>query len=139
MILPVLDAELDIAARTVAAEARGEPHEGKIAVAWVLKNRVLKKHRGETTLAGVCTEPYQFSCWNVNDPNRVLIYKWMFKDLQNFGAALAVQQVFKEDVPDPTQGSTYYFSNSMKEWPKWAVGKKPAVIIGNHLFFNNID
>ena len=32
-------ADMDVAARTVYGEARGEPDEGKIAVAWVIRTR----------------------------------------------------------------------------------------------------
>lgn len=50
-------------------EARGEPREGKIAVASVIKERV---HRGGwygEGYHGVILKPKQFSCFNTGDPN----------------------------------------------------------------------
>lgn len=62
----------DILARTLWGEARGEGLAGQIAVAWTIRNRVndgkAKSWWGEG-YAGVCQAPYQFSCWNKNDPN----------------------------------------------------------------------
>ncbi|AZD06253.1 Cell wall hydrolase [Pseudomonas chlororaphis] len=62
----------DLLARTLWGEARGEGLAGQIAVAWTIRNRVndgkAKSWWGEG-YAGVCQAPYQFSCWNKNDPN----------------------------------------------------------------------
>lgn len=53
-------ADLDILARCVSAEARGEPYEGQVAVAAVILNRV--KHPSfPNTIAGVIYQPYAFS------------------------------------------------------------------------------
>jgi len=40
---------------------------------------------------------------------------------------------------DPTHSSTHYYAKSMPKPPKWAVGKEPALVLGNHYFFNNIE
>ncbi|MBC8157732.1 MAG: cell wall hydrolase, partial [Alphaproteobacteria bacterium] len=62
--------ELDIMARTVWGEARGEDEIGKIAVAHVIKNRAKHPKWWGKTIMEVCLKPWQFSCWNKKDPNR---------------------------------------------------------------------
>lgn len=43
-------------------------------------------------------------------------------------------------LPDITCGATHYINpKACKKLPKWAVGKKPCIIIGAHHFYNNID
>lgn len=62
----------DLLAWTLWGEARSETLAGQIAVAWTIRSRVndgkAKSWWGEG-YAGVCQKPYQFSCWNKNDPN----------------------------------------------------------------------
>jgi len=41
-------------------------------------------------------------------------------------------------TPDPTGGSTHYYAKSMKTPPKWTVGAKKTVTIGNHVFFRDV-
>src|SRR5262245_20911607 len=62
--------DLDVMARPVWGEARGEPLDGKTAVAWVIKNRADHPGWWGHGIAGVCRQPWQFSCWNPDDPNR---------------------------------------------------------------------
>ena len=51
-------------ALTLYAEARGEPIEGRIAVANVIRNRVrLQKARYGFSPKQVCLKAHQFSCW----------------------------------------------------------------------------
>ena len=70
--MTVTEKDRDILARTLWGEARGESLAGQIAVAWTIRNRVKdgkdKSWWGEG-YASVCQKPYQFSCWNRNDPN----------------------------------------------------------------------
>lgn len=57
-----------LVAVTMWKEARGEPVMGQLAVGCVIMNRV--KRVG--SVAKVVLRPYQFSCWNENDPNESL-------------------------------------------------------------------
>ena len=73
---PRVDLEdADILARTIMGEARGESTEGQIAVAWAILNRARSGMwfgcGGD--IHAVCVKPYQFSCWNDDDPSRSLI------------------------------------------------------------------
>src|SRR3546814_5919032 len=68
-------AAIDVLARTVWGEARGESVRGMEAVASVVVNRVRRAiARGGywwgNDVVGVCLKPCQFSCWNDGDPNR---------------------------------------------------------------------
>lgn len=123
-----------IAARTVYGEARGEDFEGKKLVAHVLINRWRGRHRGETTLAGVCTEPWQFSAWNPDDPNRGKLQQ-VTVDERVFRQCLrAVLEAL--DEPDPTAGATHYHTRSVS--PRWAAGKAPVLEHGRHRFYNDV-
>jgi N-acetylmuramoyl-L-alanine amidase len=68
--------DIDILARTIYGEARGEKIGGMEAVASVVINRVKRaeKKNGRywwgNSVRDVCLKKWQFSCWNVNDPNR---------------------------------------------------------------------
>ena len=62
--------DLWIFAKTIWAEARGEPLEGQIAVANVILNRARQGGWWGDDVAGVCCKSKQFSCWNEGDPNR---------------------------------------------------------------------
>ena len=76
--------DIDVLARTIYLEARGETHEGRIAVAHVIKERTEAKGRWKDTVLEVCLQPWQFSCWNHENPNylvgwRVDLDKPMFQ------------------------------------------------------------
>uniref|UniRef100_UPI001C3F473A cell wall hydrolase n=1 Tax=Paraburkholderia ferrariae TaxID=386056 RepID=UPI001C3F473A len=58
--------DLDYLARTLYGEARGESYQSKLAVAWIIRNRV---QRGHKTYKQIVTAPYQFTCWSATiDP-----------------------------------------------------------------------
>lgn len=139
--------DLDYAALTVYGEASGEPIEGRIAVACVIRNR-LKTGRWGSTYESVCLSPWQFSCWRsaggeenyrrlmalvakvdtgggLDDP----IYaetRWMVDGLSR-GVLL-----------DRVHKATHYFTASIPEIPKWAHGKAPVARVGAHVFFEGI-
>jgi spore germination cell wall hydrolase CwlJ-like protein len=126
--------DLDTAARTVWGEARGD--SSKQAVAHVIVNRAERGGWWGDTIHEVCRKPYQFSCWNKNDPNRDKMLA-LEKDDQLYKECLAmVAFVVVSDI-DPTDGATHYHTKGIV--PPWAVGKKPCLNQGNHLFYNDID
>lgn len=127
--------DLLVMSRTVYGEARGETVEGKRAVAHVLINRWKKRHRKESTLIGVCTEPYQFSAWNENDPNRDKLQAVTVED-EVFRTCMIACLLALNDHDDMTEGSQFYHTLAIK--PDWAKGKEAATIIGNHVFYNDV-
>lgn len=137
---------------TVYGEARGEPFEGKVAVANVIMNRVKSPGWWGKDITSVCLAPWQFSCWNSNDPNRAIIetFRRSFMRKEMYGIKGAIRDssfcecmsiaaaVIGGRLPDITEGSAHYYVKAIPA-PPWAKGKKPTVEIGSHLFFANID
>lgn len=131
-------ADLDAMTRTVWGEARGEEYEGKKAVAHVIINRWEMNHRREITLCGVATEPYQFSCWLPNDPNRSKMEYLTLNNSEFRICMMASLAAYIESIEgvDPTRGSTHYHTAYIS--PTWSEGHIPIVIIGDHKFYNDV-
>jgi spore germination cell wall hydrolase CwlJ-like protein len=131
--------EIDTLARTLWGEARGEGSAGMQAVAAVVMNRVrIAQARGGYWWGGsiiqVCQKPYQFSCWNKDDAN---FRKVLAADRGDrlFGLALEMARRAAEGaLPDPTGGATHYHAAGCS--PAWAKNRKPAAVIGRHIFYN---
>lgn len=130
-----MDHDIDVLTRTLYGEARGESDEGRIAVAWVVKNRAARPSWWGRDIAGVCTAPYQFSCWNKNDPNREKLISLspadpLYQDLSNIAS-----KVVYGEIPDPTNGATHYKVRGTKaSWDHATAGMVP-VSIGHHDFY----
>lgn len=141
------DAERIIAARTVYGEARGEPLDGKVAVAHVILNRARIDLRGDgkadwwgDDVIAVCLKPWQFSCWNPSDPNVAAIAKIMPNDPVWLECLKAVELADTAEY-DPTRGATHYIAESLPSHmkPNWAIGRAPIVQIGRHLFYAGVE
>lgn len=126
--------DLDILARTIYGEARGEDWEGKIAVGHVVLNRAIRR---DTSAAHEAQRPWQFSCWNHNDPNRAKLLAVTEADAAFRECLRAAEAVLTGAEPDPTEGATHYHTPAVS--PFWSRGKEPCAVIGGHLFFNDID
>lgn len=107
-------------AKVIAAEARGEPYTGQVAVGAVILNRVSHSSFPDS-IAGVVYQPGAFSC--VNDSN------WSV-------APTAESQKAAQDAIngwDPTGGAIYYY-NPAKTSNQWIRSRPVIVTIGSHLF-----
>lgn len=122
----------------VWGEARGEPVEGQIAVAYVVRNRVRK---GLRSWKQVMLQPYQFSCFNEGDPNLSKIVE-LIGSPNRGGLVLqqcywVAQGVFEDMLLDNTGGATHYMTKSLYDSPQrpsWARNMKVTKIIGRHVF-----
>lgn len=131
--------DIDIFARTLYGEARGESVQGIEAVASVIMNRYKSKKwysvmNGEHSITAVCLKPAQFSCWNIKDPNRTKI---LCVDMSNTAFALCWRiacDVAYGNTQDTVNGATHYYAKSIKK-PKWANSMKYVCQIGNHRFY----
>ena len=128
-----------VVAQTIWGEARGEPHEGGVAVGWVIRNRLDRHWLKATTAAQVCRAPSQFSCWLDGDPNRPLLDKIPDHPDAPYLDALAIwADIVAGRLADPTVGATHYYALSLPRPPSWALGHAPCARIGNQLFFNDV-
>lgn len=131
--------ELDALARTLWGEARSESPEGKIAVAWVIRNRVNKPSWWGKTILSVIHKPWQFSCWNKSDPNyKFLSGQRKIPQKEYDECAELALKVFKNEVEDPTNGATHYFAPKVVKAPSWTKGAKLTVTIGGHKFYKDV-
>ncbi len=128
--------DLTIVAKTLYGEARGELNPfglaSLISIANVIVNR-WKKHFAKNP-ADVCLAPYQFSCWNQNDPNYNKI-KTVDENSPIYKTCLEVaKNVLDETWPDLTDGCDHYHEKSIK--PYWAAYRSPKRVFGNHYFYS---
>nr|WP_269839554.1 cell wall hydrolase [Paucibacter sp. M5-1]MCZ7881974.1 cell wall hydrolase [Paucibacter sp. M5-1] len=130
--------EVEVLARTLWGEARGEPQAGIEAVACVVLNRVRRQSYWGRSIAEVCLKPYQFSCWNQDDPNRRQLLSLSSSDPQYRRALEVAKAAVAGDLIDATQGATHYYSKRLRRPPVWALGHSACADIGLHLFFNKI-
>ena len=112
--------DLNLLARLISAEARGEPYEGQVAVGAVVLNRT--KHPSfPNSLAGVIYQPGAFSCLDdgqFDQPVTESAYR-AARDAMNGW--------------DPSYGSIYYF-NPATATSKWIWSRPLIVTIGKHRF-----
>jgi N-acetylmuramoyl-L-alanine amidase len=144
-----MEPEIDVLARTIWGEARGEGEQGMTAVASVIANRVAiaKRHVGATgkphpefgdgTFAGCCQRHLQFSCWNLNDPNRLKLLAVDTSDSDFVKCLQIANEAIGGSLKDVTKGATHYYERHIPP-PRWAVGKSQCATVGNHLFFNDV-
>lgn len=142
MTAPDLTYTLDIVARTLWGEARGEGREGQEAIANVIMNRVVRARARQggwwwgSDPVAVCRKPWQFSCWNPNDPNRRKL-DWVSAKDPIFARCLAIaKRALAGELPDRTRGATHYHEQSLA--PPWSLGRTPTTQIGRHVFYADI-
>lgn len=125
------DDQIDYMARTIYGEARGEGQKGMQAVGNVIMNRVKAGSWYGASIKDVVLKPYQFSCWNVGDPNREKILNATPAQLSS--ARNIAEQVVSGQLPDITGGATHYHAKSVN--PYWAASMTKTATIGNHIFY----
>jgi N-acetylmuramoyl-L-alanine amidase len=123
-----------VMALTVWREARGESYAAKIGMAWVIRNRSEDAgKRWHRSIAEVCLQPLQFSCYNPTDPNAVKMPR--LKDLSFVECLSAVVEVMKAEAVDPTRGANHYHALAPGKEPAWADESKLTAIIGRTRFY----
>ena len=125
--------EIELLARTIWGEARGEGQQGMQAVANVIMNRVNKGGWYGATVEDVVKKPYQFSTWNSNDPNRAKAEAVTVNDVQYWTATKLAALAYNGQLADLTSGATHYHARYAA--PSWAKGQTPTAVIGNHVFY----
>ncbi|PRX25262.1 N-acetylmuramoyl-L-alanine amidase [Orenia metallireducens] len=116
-----LSPEMQLFARTLDAEARGEPYIGQVAVGAVIMNRI-RDSRFPNTLSGVIYQPWAFTAvarghiWEETPSDQIV------------KATLAAYRGW-----DPTYGCVYYY-NAAKVETNWIFSRKTVRTIGKHIF-----
>lgn len=112
--------DLNLLAKCVYAEARGEPYTGQVAVAAVVLNRV-RSASFPNTIAGVIYQPYAFTAVDDGQINLT----------PNQTAYKAAQDAL--NGWDPTYGCLYYY-NPRTATSSWIWSRQTVVTIGKHVF-----
>ena len=127
-------ADVVLASMTVWMEARGEPYEGKIAVAEVIVRRMTRKVMSDGTVVGTILRPHQFSGWNTQDPNRLAVMRLddttpsYLECVRAWNDAVGGVSVVPEAV--------FYFAPAQVATPPmWATRDKWVKTIGQHQFY----
>ena len=112
--------DVNLLARLISAEARGEPYSGQVAVGAVVLNR-MKHPSFPNTMSGVIYQPGAFSCMadgQFNQPVADSCYQAARDALNGW---------------DPSGGAIYYF-NPATATSKWIWSRPLIVTIGKHRF-----
>lgn len=131
--------EMSLIALCVWREARNQQFEGKLAVAWSIRNRVKApgKHWWGDTFEEVILKPWQYSSFNADDPNAKLIPGDPAKDRSWDESLTAADRAYLGIGIDPSKGATHYHDSNMVTPPAWT--KDPTtkfiVTIGDHRFY----
>lgn len=112
--------DIDLLARLISAEARGEPYEGQVAVGAVVLNRV--EHPSfPNSISGVIYQSEAFTC----------LYDGQFEQPVAESAYRAARDAL--NGWDPSYGAIYYF-NPNTATSSWIWSRPVIVSIGRHLF-----
>ncbi len=112
--------DIDLLARLISAEARGEPYSGQVAVGAVVLNR-MEHPSFPGTLSGVIYQPGAFSC----------LYDGQFDQPVAESAYRAARDAL--NGWDPSGGAIYYF-NPATATNGWIWSRPHIVTIGKHRF-----
>ena len=126
---------LNLLTALIWGEAEGEPLLGKIAVAWVVKNRA-KDPRWPDAYEDVILQRKQFSCFNEGAGRLIQTLKALKGNWANQTwreCRWSAYGVIQGYLSDPTNGSNHY--NTVKCDPTWDDKMPLMVTIGNHEFF----
>jgi spore germination cell wall hydrolase CwlJ-like protein len=121
-------------------EARGEPHEGRVGVANVIRNRVLATHLPDQW-EDVIERKWQFS--SMTAPGDGMLVQWPKQPDTVFEDCMAIATAaVAGTLEDNTSGSHYYANLAAvpKESSFWpTIANNPehpkTVVIGHHTFY----
>ena len=145
-VIALLTAE-EVFGLTLVGEARGEPIEGIVAVASVIRNRFHSRIGKYASYREVCLEPDQFSCWNEKDSNYSFLIEIGEKllngsnpnDIYIRQCIWVAHGMINWDLTDNTGGRIHYLTTTKFKTnpPNWAKNPKGTVVeIGSQTFFN---
>ena len=117
--------ELLCLAKNIYYEARGEPLQGKIAVAQVTLNRVTHRTEFQSSICGVVYAKHQFS-WTMEPYREPRGEAW--HEAQAIAKAVIIGTAYL-----PNFKALYFHNLTVK--PQWNRTKELVARIGNHIFY----
>lgn len=138
--------EREVVALTIYGEARGEPLEGRVAVACVIRNRVRRPGWWGHGYREVCLKPAQFSCWNATDPNRDVLEaaSQRLQDGETSPGDTLWQEclwiadgVMADKITDRVGQATHYYESHIAP-PRWVDGATLVTVVAHHQFYTNV-
>ncbi len=114
------DSDINLLARLIYGEARGESYVGQVAVGAVVMNRI-KSASFPNTMSGVIYQSYAFTAVNDGQINLT----------PNATARKAALDAI--NGWDPTYGAIYYYNPAVAT-SQWIFTRQTTVTIGNHVF-----
>ena len=132
--------DLEALTLTIWGEARGEPIEGQIGVAMVMRNRLLEHYCGAQSYVEVCTAHDQFSAWaqereQMQTASQALV--WTASQVWQPALRLAhqiAQATLDGKLADNTGGANHYYASSIPA-PQWALDQPVLAVLGAHRFY----
>ena len=124
--------ELDLLTGVILGEARGEPHDGKVGVGIVVRNRVEQPCWWGRNWREVILRESQFSCWEDHNVDEVLEEKCGQTALWLDARKIATD-VYLGHVVDRIGGPTHYHADYAH--PAWARKLIRLCQIGGHVFY----
>ena len=134
--------DVDVLARTLYGEARGDRVRVKEAIAAVVMNRVRRaRERGGywwgNSVSEVCLRPWQFPCWTPGSPARARIAALDPRNATFRSCLRIARRAVRGALKDPTSGATHY--HDARANPHWARGRSPVAEIGGRAFYNDVE
>ena len=114
--------DIQLMARAINGEARGEPYEGQVAVGTVILNRV-KDSKFPNSISGVIYQPGAFTAVSDGQINQPI----------KEGSTVYKAAQDAKNGWDPTGGCIYYF-NPQTATNKWIWSRPHVKTIGKHRF-----
>ena len=124
---------------TVVMEAEGESYKGKLAVAYVIINRVKQRNK---FVSEVVLDPYDFSAWNTKGGRQLALEK--INEFSWWDSEKAAHSAYYGIEKDPTHGADHYLNVELTRklrggaLPAWLLGMKRTVKIGLHTFYKEV-
>lgn len=122
-------------ALVVYREARGEPDEAKLAVAWSVLNRVAKPSWWGSSVESVVTKKWQYS--SMTDPHDPQLARaWPVSVDPMWGRCLTIASDAMDGTStDPLPGADSYHDTSISP-PSWTTGARKCGQIGRLVFYD---
>jgi N-acetylmuramoyl-L-alanine amidase len=135
-----IEFDVVLLALTLWGETRGEDFKGKLAVAWVIVNRM---NRLKTRVSQIVLSPWQFSFWNTEDPSRPKVSSIDQNSQLWLDCIQAARCALENTQPDPTNGAEFYMNietvrkqrgGTLPKWWDVDTDATSGIKIGNHTF-----